>query len=473
MPASRPIIRLASLLRGRAAVVILGLLVPLVRVVGSEAATHAPADSRPDAAQASGQLADGALWAAQVPVHWNGTLLLYSHGYSAEVRSPALAPPGVQDWLLHHGFALLASSYATPGWALAEAVPDQLAALDAFSRRFGAPDRTLAWGSSMGGLVTVALAETHSDRLAAALPMCGSLAGSLGMMNEALDGAYAFKTLLAPQSAIRLVDTADDRTNAARVRAVLNQAMRTPQGRARVALASALAQLPGWTVAGSQRPAAENFDAQLQQVAAAFVMGVFLPRADQERRTGGVFSWNTGVDYRRQLALSGRRDWVVYWYRQAGLDLDHDLATLNAAPRVSAAPRAVEYMRAHYVPTGELAIPMLSMHTLGDGMTIPVQQAAYADAVREAGRGENLAVAWVERAGHCNFTPAEEIAGLQSLIQRLDRHAWNVSPARLNERARHLHLGGSAFVDHSPSPFLRPAFVPPRPRGGSSISGNK
>jgi pimeloyl-ACP methyl ester carboxylesterase len=421
----------------------------------------------------TGKLDDGALWAARVPARWNGTLLLYSHGYSAEVRPPALAPPGVQDWLLRHGFALLASSYARPGWALAEAVPDQLAALDAFARRFGAPHRTLAWGSSMGGLVTVALAETHSDRLAAAMPMCGSLAGSLGMMNEALDGAYAFKTLLAPQSAIRLVDTADDRANAARVRAVLEQAMRTPQGRARVALASALAQLPGWTVAGSQRPAAEDFDAQLQQIAAAFVMGVFLPRADQERRAGGVLSWNTGIDYRRQLALSGRRDWVARWYRQAGLDVDRDLAILDSAPRIAAATRAVEYMRAHYVPTGELAIPMLSMHTLGDGMTVPVQQAAYADAVRKAGRSEDLEVAWVERAGHCNFTAAEEIAGLQSLIERLDRGTWDVSPARLNERARNLHLGESAFVGHSPSAFLRPAFVLPRPLGRSSTSGNK
>ena len=31
---------------------------------------------------ASGALADGAKWTATVPPNWNGTLLLYSHGYT-------------------------------------------------------------------------------------------------------------------------------------------------------------------------------------------------------------------------------------------------------------------------------------------------------------------------------------------------------------------------------------------------------
>lgn len=403
-----------------------------------------------------GRLADGALWRARVPPRWNGTLLLFSHGYSPRVMRPALAPPGVESWLLLHGYALLASSYSKPGWALAEAVPDQLAALEVFRARFGKPKRTIAWGESMGGLVTVDLAETHPRRFAAALPECGSLAGSLGMMNEAFDGAFAFKTLLAPGSGIRLVDTGNDRANAAGVAAVLRTAMRTPQGRARIALAAALAQIPPWTVPNSSPPSSDDPGAQLSQIAAAFVMGVFLPRADQEKRAGGAFSWNTGVDYRRLLARSGQRSWVERWYRKAGLDLDHDLATLNAAARISAAPGAVAYMRAHYAPSGVLRIPMLSMHTLGDGMTVPTQQQAYAAAVRAAGDSANLAVAWVNRAGHCNFTPAEQIAALQTLIARLDKGTWRASAQALNQRAQRTGLGPSAFIEHRSPPFLRP-----------------
>ncbi len=403
-----------------------------------------------------GKLADGALWRAGVPPQWNGTVLLFSHGYAPRLRPPELAPPGVEGWLLRHGYALLASSYSKPGWALAEAVPDQIAALDAFSARFGKPERTIAWGASMGGLVTVDLAETHPQRFTAALSECGSLAGSMGMMNEALDGAFAFKTLLAPHSAIRLVDSGDDRTNTARVEAVLKTALQTPQGRARVALAAALAQIPPWTVPDAKEPPPGDFPAQLSQIAAAFAMGVFLPRADQEKRAGGVFSSNAGIGYRRQLALSGRRAWVGHWYREAGLDLDRDLATLEAAPRIPASPGAVAYMRAHYAPSGELRIPMLSMHTLGDGMTVPSQQHAYDTAVRATGHGANLAMAWVQRAGHCNFTPAEQIAALETLTNRLDEGSWQASARRLNERAQRTGLGASAFIEHRSAPFLRP-----------------
>ncbi len=403
-----------------------------------------------------GRLADGALWRARVPSNWNGTLLLYSHGYAVTLHAPELAPQGVEEPLIAEGFALAASSYAQPGWALEQAVPDQLATLDAFGARFGKPRRTIAWGESMGGLVTVALAEASPQRFAGALPECGSLAGSLGMMNEALDGAFVFRQLVAPHEPIRLLETGDDRANGARVQAALDAAMRSAAGRARIALASALAQIPTWTQPGSSEPAASDLDAQLAQLAASFVMGVFLPRADQERRAGGPFSWNVGVDYREQLARSGRRDWVETWYRLAGLDLDKDLAVLRSAPRLSAAPRAIAYMRAHYVPSGELRIPLLSAHTLGDGATVPTQQAAYRAAVHAAGHDEFLALAWVRRAGHCNFTPAEHVALLRALLERITSGAWHTSAAELNRAAQAGAEGGSAFVEHESPGFLRP-----------------
>lgn len=52
------------------------------------------------------------------------------------------------------GCALVGSSY--PGrswWALASAVDDQLSALGTVEKVIGRPHRTIAWGTSMGGLV--------------------------------------------------------------------------------------------------------------------------------------------------------------------------------------------------------------------------------------------------------------------------------------------------------------------------------
>jgi hypothetical protein len=384
----------------------------------------------------SGQLPDGARWRVVVPAEWNGTLLLYSHGYAPIVQPPSLAPRGLEPWLLQHGYALAASSYARAGWAVAEAVPDQLATLQQFSARFGRAQRTIAWGESMGGLITVALAERPISGLDGALSACGSVAGTLDMMNMALDGAFAFRTLIGPDA------------NS------VPHAMGSPQGRARLALAAALSGLPLWSQPQSAQPAAADLRSQLTQIALTFAAGVFLPREDQEQRAGGAFSWNSGVDYRLLLRRSGRSAWVAAYYRNPTLSLARDLETLNAAPRVVADPQAVAYMRAHYAPSGALQIPLLSYHTIGDGLTSPVLEGDYARQVQHAGRESNLRTAWVAAAGHCTFSAAEHLSALRALETRLKSGHWDVSPRQLNAPMSP-DLGPRRFIRHTPYPLPR------------------
>jgi putative CocE/NonD family hydrolase len=417
-------------------------------------AASAGTDQAAGAQSFHGQLPSGAAWLAQVPEKWNGTLLLFSHGYSPIAREPELAPPSLQEPLLARGYALAASAYSGTGWALEEAVPDQLAVLDAFAMRFGKPRRTIAWGASMGGLVSVALAEKYPQRIDAALPSCGSIAGSLAMMNEALDGAFAFKVLLAADSEIRLVRVDDDLINGARVESVLASAVKTPAGRARLALASAVAQLPAWSGAYESPPAAGDIERQVDEAAKTFARGVFLPRVDQERRAGGVFSWNTNVDYRAQLAASGRAAWVKQLYVKAHLDLEQDLAALERAPRIVADAAAVDYMRSNYVPSGEVQVPVLSYHTVGDGLTVPAQQAAYRNLAQSQGSGDKVELAWVGRAGHCNFSPPEQLAALQTLELRLDTGSWHAAPQELNALGAN-EADANRFVAFTPAPFLR------------------
>ena len=406
----------------------------LLLVCAASASVSAEATSTRDL---SGELPDGALWRIEVPAAWNGTLLIYSHGYAPRVQPPALAPRGLEQWLLQHGYALAASSYARAGWAVAEAVPDQQATLEQFASNIGRPRRTIAWGESMGGLVTVALAESRASRLDGALSACGSVAGSVAMMNMALDGAFAFTTLIGP--------AADS----------LQQAMASTQGRARLALAAALGGVPPWSQPQSPRPPAADLQGQLEQVARTFAAGVFLPREDQEQRAGGPFSWNSGVDYRALLDHSGRRRWVAAYYRQSGLSLGHDLETLDAAPRISANPRAVAYMRAHYAPSGELNVPLFSYHTIGDGLTSPVLEGAYAGLVNRAGRAAELRTGWVAAAGHCTFSPAEHIIALKTLESRLQSGHWDVTPGQLNSILLAPDLGPHRFIRYTPYPLPR------------------
>ena len=221
-----------------------------------------------------------------------------------------------------------------------------------------------------------------------------------------------------------LVQVDDDRANAARVARVLAATWGSPEGRARVMLAATLAQLPHWSDPAAPEPAPDDFAAQAEEIRKTFVMGVFLPRVDQERRAGGLYSWNTGIDYRDQLQRSGRRAFVQHFYALAGLDLEQDLATLDTAPRIAADARAVAYMRANYVP-GKLPVPVLTLQAIGDGLTVPATHGGLREIARDAGSERQLAQLWVRRAGHCTATSAETRAALGVLERRLDTGEWS------------------------------------------------
>lgn len=407
-----------------------------------------PSAEAQDGSRASrfeGRLDNGALWAAVVPEEWNGALLLWSRGWRPDQGLAEAAPSAAEAALLAHGYALAGSSYSAGGWALAEAVPDQLATLDAFAAASGlTPERTLAWGMSMGGLVSAALAERHGDRIDGALPMCSSMGGALGMMNMGLDGAYALDVLLDDDDSISIVNIDDDMANGAAARAIAEAARTSPEGLARLALVGVLAGLPGWTSPRSPEPAADDLAAQAQQMADLVPSGVLLPRAEQEGRAQGVFSWNEAVDYDDLLDRSGRRALVEGMYAEAGLDLEADLVRLNAAPRIAANPAAAAYMRDNYTPDARPEAPVLAVQRKGDGVTSPSLQRAYADAALERVGPDMIQSLWLDGAGHCNFTAEEIAASVETLDARVSGGAWP-------ERA-------AVFVDHEPAPMPRVCF---------------
>lgn len=424
-----------------------------------------------------GTLPDGATYLIEVPSNWNGTLFLYSHGYTTPGASnPAedAGDPVTRLFMLASGFALAGSSYATTGWAIHEALPDQIAVLDLFNELVGPPSRTIAWGHSLGGMVTAGLIQRYPDRFDAALPMCGVLSGGVATWNSALDYAFAFKTLLAPGSGLQVVNIADPAANAALAELMLDVAQATPQGRARLALAHALANGPGWFVPDSPEPAASDFASQetnqflwAQLVDVPFV---FAFRAELEGRAQGNPSWNTGIDYRALLARSIDQSEVAGLYQEAGLNLDADLQTLQDTVRISADPEALHYLESNIIFDGEIHIPVLTMHTKGDGLVVVQNESAYQRVVSEAGDSAFLRRTFVHRAGHCALTPAETIAAVHALLKRLDTGTWSGLDANsLNAAAAATGpafnifltpLGilptPPAYFEFMPSPYLRP-----------------
>jgi pimeloyl-ACP methyl ester carboxylesterase len=399
------------------------------------------------------------------------------------------------DYLLSKGFALAGSSYASNGWAVKEALPDQIGVLNEFRKDFGKPKRTIAWGQSMGGLITADLVQTYPQYFSGALPMCGILGGGLGLWNQNLDLEFAFKALMqqdpnpavsVPASTLQLANVTAWPANVGAATAALTGAQQTAQGRARLALASALFNLPTWSDPTAAEPGPTDYEAQEQnqynelQTQLLFVFGF---RQELESRAGGNPTWNTGVDYRDLFARSADRSEVESLYKAAGLDLGRDLALINAAPRVTANPAAARYLAQNVAFNGKIAIPVLSLHTTSDWLVVPPHEQSYAAAVKRAGNSGLLRQLWVHRAGHCTFTDGEMLTALKVLIKRLDSGHWekSYSPAQLNAQAASYgqsfnqispSLGAPAnypvqpgFALFTPPVFLRPFVLPP---GGTS-----
>ena len=409
-----------------------------------------------------------------VPAHWNGTLFLYSHGYVRPgAENAAQSAPGpAKQWLLDHGFAAAGSAYSTTGWAVEDALKDQIALLDYFSKTVGKPKRVIAWGHSLGGMITAGLVQLHPDRFAAAMPMCGVLAGGVATWNVELDAAYAFKTLLAPGSDLELVHVTNAQANVALAQQILATAQKSPQGVARLALVAAMIDLPGWFDPRKPAPAPTDYAtqaaAQMQWEALVDFYFAFQFRQELEQRAGGNPSWNTCVDYRTLLANSSDRAEVTALYAAAGLDLQKDLRTLNGGTRIAADAKATAYLDENISYDGHLTVPTLTLHTTDDGLVIAPNEGAFKTQVTAAGDGAMLRQLFVHRAGHCAFTPAETIAAAQVLLERLDTGTWNDTALEPGELDKVAAAQGSAnnqvfgialqpsFVDFTPPPYPRP-----------------
>ncbi|HEU0028211.1 MAG TPA: hypothetical protein VFQ25_13955 [Ktedonobacterales bacterium] len=416
---------------------------------------------------------EGAAYLVQIPENWNGTLLLYSHGFreTPGAPNPAEDAPdaGSHDYLLAQGYALAGSSYSSgDGWVVEQALHDDFALLDYFDEHFanGHLTRTIAWGNSLGGMVTAGLVQRDPSRFAGALPMCGVLSGGVGTWNSALDGAFAFKMLLAPNSPIQVTDITDPATNYGIAKATLEAAQNTPQGRARIALGAALSDIPGWFDPSSPEPAStdyvtQEFNQYLYDDRIDFAFAFFW-RANVEQRAGGNPSWNTGVNYYKLFSQSIDYQEVKALYAQAGLDLDQDLAKLQSTPRIAANANAVQYLSDNISYNGQISIPVLTMHTTADGLVVSQNERAYSSVVRAEGNGALLREVFVHRANHCSFTPAESITAFQTLIQRVDTGKWGGStdPVLMNQEASALgsalNVAPPAFVEFAPTLFLRP-----------------
>ena len=417
--------------------------------------TVAPAAADEPDQTIEGHLADSTPYRFVVPADWNGTVFV-------ELDFASGGPSGAQQALIDDGAAYGGTTRDVTGWDLTGAVDNQLEALDEFAAAVGEPSRTIAMGSSMGGMIAATTGELHPDRIDGVLAACGGLSGTVSQWNQKLDTVFTLAQLIDPS--LPVVDIPED-IEAARAlwQDALAEAQQTPEGRARIALASAIGQLPAWSQSVADPDPRDPHEYQagwygsLSGDPLPYIGQAMSSRYSSTQQFGGLPSWNVGIDYQRQLrmATADARRVVKALYRDAGMSLEDDLATVNGADRIEADPEAVERFAASYEFTGEISVPTLTINNVGDSTV--AQQSAYEQRVRRAGNAPLLRQVYVGSAGHCAFSDAELVTAANVLLDRLDTGRWGGSTVwhKMNEAAAGLGMGEARFLNYRLERFNR------------------
>ncbi len=398
--------------------------------------------------EVAGTMANGTRFNIHVPANWAGVLILNPDLADA---SDARRRP-LFDALHRRGYATATRSRDITLWRVRDGSTDLLQLKTMFVDLFGPPKTTIVFGGSLGGLVTRDASETYADAFDGAMPTCGGGAGTLAMYNNRFDTTFVLKALLEPDNqALELLNIRDDKASAAALKSLLDKALASPQGRARIALAAAISQLQGWPTRAADPPAVDDYELQLKTIADA-AAGMLTFRKEIEKYAGGNMSWNVGVDYGEMFKLTDARSdrLVRTLYQAAGLDLDSDLQTLGRAPRIAADLQAVAWGRSNGTPTGNLKMPTLVLYTAVDPRAPLSEFRAYEETVRRAGKLALLRQVGVYRSGHCAFTGSEQLAGIEALLQRVSSGSWPSTEVEvMNSRASALNAATGGTLEEA------------------------
>jgi len=456
-------------MRSRTTVLVLSCLVGTA-IAQAPAPRSQPPGQMPNTAEAApriaglrslmGTLADGTAYRIDVPAGWSGAAL-----FNLDYASP-VAPYSEQSrLLLDRGYALAGVTRSVSGWRVPKAVDNLTEVKRLFEVEFGAIKQPIAFGGSMGGHTVFIGAHRKPSPWVAGVSNCAGPAGAVAQWNEKMDTLFVAKTLLAPRSDLPIIEVPADfeKTALPAWKSMLEQAQQTPQGRARIALAAVLGGLPDWASMTNPRPAATDFDARqagyyeaLAGGRLAAVAQMMSSRRQINTLFGGNISWNTGVDYKAELARLPEKKLIEALYKAAKLDLAADLKALAQAPRISEQAVALQAI-AEQQYFGDLSIPVISMQGIGDPISASDAMDAISKGARAAGKQDLLRTVFTETAGHCTFSPGEIAAVVDVVKQRLDSGRWpETTPASLNTLARRIAPAAAArFIEYRPNPFLR------------------
>ena len=141
----------------------------------------------PGATADFGQLG-GAVYQLEVPDDWDGTLVMWMHGFGEFGPEARVGGPDFRRYLIGHGIAWAASSFSSTSMIPSLAADETAALWDHVVAEIGRPRWTYVSGFSMGGWATNIAAERYGDRYDGAFGLCGAVGVDPGTAHQRRPG---------------------------------------------------------------------------------------------------------------------------------------------------------------------------------------------------------------------------------------------------------------------------------------------
>jgi pimeloyl-ACP methyl ester carboxylesterase len=338
----------------------------------------------------------GAGYRVEVPDNWNGDLVMWAHGFRGTGLELTVDNHPLRELLIPSGYAWAASSYSRNDYDITTGVQDTHALVQRFNGLVGNPDKVYLVGASMGGHITAVSIEQYPNTYDGAMPFCGVL-GDYELFDFFLDFNLAAQQLGTGTSTYP-IDAAS----------YLFGTVPT--------IKANLESLPGgW-------PVLLNGDGMNLKNLTELRSGGDRPNFDE-----AWFFWNSFPDFASgpgnflfDLAVG---DGTLPRTPGVGLDNTDTVYQFDTDPaltaeeeafnqdifRISADAQGRHKEGLAQVPTisGDISIPVLTLHNLGD-LFVPVHnEVVYAERVAAKGKADLLVQRAIRGVNHCDFNAAE------------------------------------------------------------------
>jgi len=355
----------------------------------------------PSADCIDGEQSSGAKYRICKPDSWNGRLVVYAHGYVAPDRPVELpedqmslprSDQPVDEIVTDLQFGFAASSYYTNGLAVLPAISDLLDVVDIFSETYGAPDLVYLVGVSEGGLITALSVEQHPDVYDGGLAMCGPYGDFQGQINHFGDFRVVFDYFFPD------VMPGEPLTIPASLQSDWKSGLFTPTLVHTITHASNITAVNQLLTATNVSPWRYDPPTSTASIEKLLWYNVFATNDGVAKLGGQPF---------------GNQDRVYS-------GSDDDTALNEGVQDIAADAGALAKIEAHYQTSGNLRVPLVTLHTTGDAIVPYWHAPLYADKIEAAGRGLYHHHIQVDRHGHCAFTQFDILGAFGKLVAMVD-----------------------------------------------------